>query len=226
MIGQRSFTKEDIQMGSKTWKGAHPSRAGNSNEKPQRDTTTHPSEELNLKNYNVKLRMVKNWNPNTYWWEWDSHFGKLFEFLKKLPAHVQSRQFTPRYLLKKNENINPHKDSFNNVHNTFIPNGPKLGNSPTVKGYSIVQRNSTQQIKQWPIATATTWMNLKIMRLKEARPKRLHTTLFHAYNILENANKSKMRENNRYLILEEQRLIKRARGNFWGCWKCFVSWSL
>lgn len=51
-----------------------------------------------------------------------------------------------------------------------------------------IQWNSTHQLKQWTIDTTTTWMNLKIIMLKEARLKRLHTIVFHSHNVLENAS--------------------------------------
>lgn len=75
----------------------------------------------------IIVRTWRNWNAYTTCGKvkWLNYFGKQFDsFLKKVKSIITllSTYSTCRYLLKKNERICPHKDSYLNVHCNFIYN--------------------------------------------------------------------------------------------------------
>lgn len=75
--------------------------------------------------------------------KWNTLFGKLFgSFLKSQPTStIQPSHSAPRYLLKTNKNICPHKDLYTNILNSFIHSNQHQETTCTLEYYSANKRD-------------------------------------------------------------------------------------
>lgn len=77
-------------------------------------------------------RMWRDWDSHTLLWKCNTvHplWKAVWQFLKKKVKHnftIQPRHFSPRNLLKRNENTGAHKDLYVNVYSGIIYNSQKL----------------------------------------------------------------------------------------------------